>query len=95
MEKEAGSVAGKKEKEKPEIEAQLCGELDFLCHIIRLSNRPFFSLFFLICSYFSLLFHENALLSLLFHSKMSYMHKNPRNFPRFLRSFRFYTFNLY
>ena len=34
MEKEAGSVAGKKEKEKPEIEAQLCGELDFLCHIM-------------------------------------------------------------
>ena len=29
MEKEAGSVAGKKEKEKPEIEAQLCGEFDF------------------------------------------------------------------
>ena len=35
-------------------------------------------------------FHENALLSLLFLSKMTSTRKNPENFPRSLRSLRFY-----
>ena len=55
-------------------------------------KRALLFLFFpiLICSYFSLLFHENALLSLLFHCKMSFMRKNPKNFPHSLRLLGFY-----